>query len=238
MIRISKIPTFARCEKFAMSERPEEVYWGVAAYVGTWAHSLLTGQSFDRRQAISFDEITRSIPEAEQQAQRLNLVARGLLDEYDLEIVEREVVVSDSIGDLEISGHIDLLCRRRRDQSAVLVDLKTGRSLTSEWLQLAAYGMAARRMGARDLDEAAIIAVPRTPLHKPQLGHLVFQRLDDIIEESRPLMKRIGEVALGTREPLRMPGSHCTLCAEQCAVRAPSWPQQPARQQQPRGDQK
>ena len=217
LTRISDVGRWTACEAWAMTgqdaggrRKP------VAAWVGTMAHRFLVDDGFlaldaelPPRSQVAFDSITPLPSTAISQAVDVAIEAKALLDRYGLTIFESEVPVQ--AGDTR--GRIDLLVTDQKNRAGVL-DLKTGKTIGTAWLQLAGY------LDAWDgvpLSFAGIIHVPRSKLEPT--GTITFRDPGELVKAWKATIKRVEEVVISA-EPTYSPGTHCSRCPlKGCAVR-------------------
>ena len=135
--------------------------------------------------------------------------AKALLDRYGLTIFESEVPVEEGA----YKGKIDLLVMDQKNRAGVL-DLKTGKTIGTAWLQLAGYLSIYK--GA-PLSFAGIVHVPRSKLEPS--GKITFRDPAELVKAWTRTIARVDEV-VSTAEPTYSPGTHCTRCPlTGCAVR-------------------
>ena len=216
LTRISDVARWTTCEAWAMTG--QETGSGrkpVAAWVGTMAHQFLGGGerawNFKQpsRHSVAFDSVTPLPSVAISQAQDVALKAKALLDCYGLTIFESEVPVEEG----SLRGKIDLLVIDKLSRAGVL-DLKTGQTLGTAWLQLAGY------LDAWDgvpLSFAGIVHVPRSKLEPT--GTITFRDPAELVKVWKATIKRVDEVVTSA-DPTYSPGTHCSRCPlDKCAVR-------------------
>ena len=110
-------------------------------------------------------------------------------------------------------GRIDLVVMDPKNRAGVL-DLKTGKSIGSAWLQLAGYLDAWKGV---QLSFAGIVHVPRSKLEPS--GTITFRDPANLVAAWGNTITRVDEV-MTTSRPTFSPGSHCTRCPlTGCAVR-------------------
>ena len=216
LTRISDVGRWTTCEAWAMTGREiVDQRKPVAAWVGTMAHQFLGGveRASDCKQpsrhSVAFDSVTPLPSVAISQAWDVAFKAKTLLDSYDLTIFQTEVPVNEGAQ----RGRSDLLVTDRKNRAGVL-DLKTGKTLGSAWLQLAGYLDAWEGV---PLSFAGIIHVPRSKLEPS--GTITFRDPAELVKVWKATIKRVDEVVISA-EPTYSPGTHCSRCPlDKCAVR-------------------
>ena len=131
--RISDIGNWAACEVMALQAPPRVAgRANVAAWVGTLAHGLLSGEPTTHPQRLALDPLTRTEAMAQMQARAIAKKARELLTEQGWGVIGRE---EELRRPKEVIGHLDIRAYHREHGEAI-IDLKTGRSLGAAWLQM------------------------------------------------------------------------------------------------------
>ena len=229
-MRISQIGEWSNCEQMALgSPARSSRVTTAAAWVGTLAHSRLTGVPVVEAPAhVAWDEITRVPRHSELQASDIADEGRRLLAELGWTPLEREQIVGRPDSFSGDTGHLDMRAWHDQHGEAV-IDLKTGRDVGAAWLQVGGYIDALWDGGGPTIHPnsnilraplwGGVLHVPRVGIRKAPTGTLSFRRATELVRVWRVARERIAAVLQG--EPaLRTPGQHCQWCREHpCVVR-------------------
>ena len=211
-MRISAISDWTTCEAMALTDPRAEARVHVAAWVGTLAHSLLSGVETEPPGRLRFDAVTTTEHSSTVQAHAIATEASRCLEAEGWAIMdtEREVMASDA------TGHLDIMAWHGETKRTAIIDLKTGQSIGAGWLQVGGYLVGNIET---DVDCGAILHVPRVAVSKEPKGTLELRPGADLEWAWLTAKSRIDAVLAGATA-LRSPGQHCGRCAASCPVRA------------------
>ena len=207
-LRVSDVQNWARCELMALRCPPRESQLGVAAYVGSLAHALVSGTDPPVADArYRFDAVTPSIRHANTQARALARAAKATLADSGWQILDAE----HQLDDEGTTGVYDLLCWNAATRERALIDLKTGRMPDAVWLQVGGY---LTLLTLLDLGASlgGVLHVPRVRIDREPEANLQLRAAAPLRDAWRRRFARITEV-IGGAVPLPTPGGHCDHCA-------------------------
>ena len=210
-MRISAISDWTTCEAMALTDPRPEARVHVAAWVGTLAHSLLSGVETEPPGRLRFDAVTTTEYSSTVQAHAIATEASRCLEAEGWTIIEmeREVDAGDAIG------HLDIFAWHGETHRTAIIDLKTGQSIGAGWLQVGGY-LAGNI--ETDVDWGAILHVPRVAVNKEPKATLEVRPGADLEWAWLTAKSRIDAVLAGATA-LRSPGQHCGRCEASCPVR-------------------
>ena len=236
-IHASRLGRWSECEAREVHElkNPKEVKAlegapHIASWIGSAAHAVAAGEKLPPDPGTAkFDHITPVMSHARMQANDLGMDLKDRIDRQRLRVLEREQPLSETIdydtGCLLV-GTPDLVCSLGKE--AVIIDLKTARVVHTAWLQLAAYVRLYRATIAeyytypKGVLSVGIMQLRRTPLGTPPAEiSTEYRSADTAMKSIRPLLDRITRILSGAEEPIANPGTHCSYCTKDCAVRPP-----------------
>ncbi len=212
-MRVSNISRWMLCEGYALADpQKEPSRQSVATVVGSMAHHQLTGQPFDRPARVTYDRVTASWHQAEQQATQIARTAKVALEAGGWQIVATETEVAAD-GD---TGHVDLECDHP-DHGAALIDLKTGQHLMGAWLQVGGYLAIHPDQTIR---WGGVLTVPRRSLCRETQAQVEFRNAALLKKAWGRWSQRLDAILEGA-PALLSPGRHCGNCPlKHCPVRA------------------
>ena len=209
-MRISAISDWTTCEAMALSDPRPEARIHVAAWVGTLAHSLLSGVETEPPGRLRFDAVTTTDYSATVQAHAIAKEAQRVMDAEGWAIMGTEREVTGN-GD---TGHLDIQAWHGESQRQAIIDLKTGQSIGAGWLQVGGY----LTLQGTSIDYGGILHVPRVAVSKEPKATLEVRYGADLASAWRTAKRRIDAVLTGSTA-LRSPGQHCKRCYVPCSVR-------------------
>ena len=215
-MRVSDISNWAACEVMALQspQRPPGRA-NVAAWVGTYAHAVLSGTMMETKpERLAFDATTKTFDHAIIQGNAIAAEARRLLTSMGFGVIGREEEVrSDAM-----TGHLDIRAYHREKGEAI-IDLKTGQSTGTAWLQVGGY-LDLYVNYAPMPAYAGVLHVPRQRIDRDQKGTLELREAKPVQQAWRQSARRIQDVLDGA-PPTYSPGLHCGRCEiKSCPVRA------------------
>ena len=211
-MRISDISNWTTCEAMALESPPRTAgRTNVAAFVGTWAHAILSNGAAIEPDRVSYDALTPMFYHANVQAHVIANKARELMAAQGWTPIAHE----EELRRDELVGHLDIRAWHS-DHGEAIIDLKTGQGVGAAWLQVGGY---------LTLDTppvkpwGGVLHVPRVAIMKDVKGTLEFRRATGLLATWQCSMTRIQQVMDGSR-PTYSPGIHCTRCGvADCPVR-------------------
>ena len=217
-MRVSDIANWSNCEAMALHSPPRQAgRTNVAAWVGTMAHAILSGQPVPPTEGrIAYDQLTPTQHVAMIQAGSIARHARTLLVDKGWGILGQE----EALGrPPELTGHLDLRAWHS-DHGEAIIDLKTGEQIGAAWLQVGGYLRLYQQhyISERWSGYGGVLHVPRTRIDRDVKGTLELRLHHPLAEAWDANMARIQEVMAGAL-PTRSPGLHCARCAADCPVR-------------------
>ena len=219
-MRVSDIGNWAACEVMALQSPLRQAgRTNVAAWVGTLAHGLLSGEQTNHPPKLALDTLTPSEWAAAMQAKAIAAKARELLTEQGWGVVGREEEVRRD----ELTGHLDIRAYHR-DHGEAIIDLKTGQGIGTAWLQVGGYIWTGGPYTGDyiDLDTlrwGGVLHVPRQRIDRDQKGTLELRPSKDLFVAWKKSIRRVMEVLDGA-QAVHSPGLHCKRCQlTSCPVR-------------------
>ena len=213
-MRISDVAAWTTCEAMALADPPRAPRVGVAPWVGTLAHAILTKDAVEPPGRLTYDAVTRSDVEAKVQARAIAAEAAATLAREGWRVYETEMLVgTDPIG------HLDLLAYKEGTTDRAIIDLKTGSGVGAGWLQVGGYLDA---YAERDdpVGYGGILHVARVSVRKEPRGRLEIRPGGSLVEAWIRAKGRIDDVLDGA-PAVYCPGTHCKRCrVAGCPVRA------------------
>ena len=214
-MRVSDIQAWSNCETYALQSPPRPAgRANVAAWVGTLAHAYLCSEvKIDYPERLAFDALTPTSDQAIIQANAIAAEARRLLTVMGFGVIGREEEVrSDAM-----TGHLDIRAYHR-DKGEAIIDLKTGQSTGTAWLQVGGY-LDLYVNYAPMPTYAGVLHVPRQRIDRDQKGTLELREAKPVQQAWRQSARRIQDVLDGA-PPTYSPGLHCGRCEiKSCPVR-------------------
>ena len=244
-IRISRVRAFSECPRYAVASLsiPWDGRMHVATWIGTAVHNHLVGWPPEEKpENLIYDKVTTTAERADESVEKILGGIAEFDEQYKPQYLKREVAVQTVSGATKLTGHIDALARI--DGKLVLIDLKTGRSPYTVWVQTAMYAWlaeeyfaGARQTLAPDEDEIrnaeegeplGIGIEALGHLHVPRVGPRTEQRwsyeqrdLEHFAHDIQQWCWMLDQWSqAGYHELPATPGMHCSRCPiEDCAVR-------------------
>ena len=213
-MRVSEISSWAACEVMALqSPRHPPGRTNVAAWVGTMAHAMLANTTYDQPDRLAYDGLTPTENIGVRQSQAIERKARELLTTMGFGVIGREEEVQSDA----MTGHLDIRAYHREKGEAI-IDLKTGQSTGTAWLQVGGY-LDLYVNYAPMPAYAGVLHVPRQRIDRDQKGTLELREAKPVQQAWRQSARRIQDVLDGA-PPTYSPGLHCGRCEiKSCPVR-------------------
>ena len=228
-MRVSDVSKWAECEAYAVGDRSTLSSQTAAAVVGTLAHARLAGglNGTPDSRRIAWDSVTKTWTQALAQATAIEEAALRELKMGGWTIIEQEEEVEGE----DYTGHLDLRCWNEKAGEAI-IDLKTGWTVGTAWLQVGGY-IAAVQMEdvemaihneppyrALPIPWGGVLHVPRVPVGKDAKAVLTIRSSAGLVDAWKVLYARSMKRVIDGGVAVRTPGVHCGRCSlKACAVR-------------------
>ena len=242
IIRPSQLARWMQCEKRALhqfhypNDSPRVVH--VAQWVGSAVHAMCNGEDipeFPKQKYVRYDYHTPTKSNAIHTATIMHQKLQNVTERHNIEVINREhktLKMRDPDWPLNVymEGTIDIVGLKKPDYETIVIDIKTGNTFYSAWLQLGAYAAILDHWNPA-CDLLAVAHLKRTDLLlQPEI---YFNDAEKCKELALTVANRIVDL-LQCEEPTACPGLHCQNCSvPECAIRAHDFN---PRQKLPRGN--
>ena len=228
-MRVSDVSKWAECEAYALADRSTPSSYTAAAVVGTLAHARLAGglNGTPDSRRIAWDSTTKTWAQALAQASAIEEEALRELKQCGWTIIEQEELVEGE----DYTGHLDLRCWHEKIGEAI-IDLKTGWTVGTAWLQVGGYIAAIQRedvelairnestYSTEKIPWGGVLHVPRVPVGKDAKAVLTIRSAAGLVDAWKVLYARSMKRVIDGGVAARTPGVHCGRCSlKACAVR-------------------
>ena len=215
-MNISDIARWRNCEAEALHGTRQPGRLGAARYVGILAHAYMLGEpSGPVGQRVAWDATTQDAMIAQVQARAIANAGLQCMIDAGWEILETE----QSVKTEQDRGRYDIHAYSNELRATAIIDLKTGSSVGSAWLQVGGY----LHTFEPESDQPAyggVLLVSRVRIDRPTEAALDVRMARPLIDAWENWNARIFEVVTKCEQPTRSPGRHCARCALDCPVRS------------------
>ena len=232
----SKMSAWMNCErrevyKLHNRDKSERGAQHIASWIGTAVHALAADEeppAFPSAIMTSYDNITQTRRQAEQQVQRMSAKITHKLAEHDYEIIQQEFPLkqfrrSSWPDGVVLSGTPDILVYHYPTATYGILDIKTSKDFLPAWLQMGAYALVwntcnsdkqVKMVGALHCSRVECGASDGQP-------EMHLNDAESCIYEARKSANRIAHLMGNPDDATVAPGTHCRWCANlDCTIRA------------------